>query len=166
MASKKIRLLTSEVDSGDLDDIVRYNKYRIEHKWHHNHVYLGLYATINGCHHFRIKPSEEILLKCYREPENKYDKNAIRIVESNGITVGRMPRKCCEIVSPYIDGNDIILTSVFYKGKMSHGNSEDFGLGPKLVCVYFLEFKDSLKRDESMEIFMNALKSYKEFELI
>ena len=103
-------------------------------------------------------------MQCVREPDNVYHSNAIK-VQSNGVTVGRMPRKCSEIVAAYFDNNEIIHSIAFCKGRMAHGGSEDFGLGPKLICTYFFEFKNFQKRKEAMAKFLGVLKSCKEMKL-
>jgi len=44
--------------------------------------FLGIVATINGYHHFRVKPyiGIDLLLTAQREPLNSFDNNAIKIV--------------------------------------------------------------------------------------
>ena len=123
MYAKKGCFLASEVDEGDLEDVVKYNKYRMSKNWHRDSYYLGLYATINGYHKFRIKPNENSPLQCVREPENPYDVNAIKIVDTSEGTVGRMPRSFCSMISRYIDSGEIVHATAFYKGNMSHGVS-------------------------------------------
>ena len=76
-----------------------------------------------------------------------------------------MPRKCCGLVADYIDAGDIVNTTVYYKGKMHHGASVDFGLGPKLICVYFFEFSDGRKRDELLKKTLKNLETSKLMEL-
>jgi len=101
----------SEVVEGDFEDICMYNLYRTKKTWR-CFCYLGLYATINGYHHFKVKPREDHAMKCVREPGNAFDKNAIQVVIPESLTgdktvVGRVPRKCAKIISNFIDLNKI-----------------------------------------------------------
>ena len=137
--SPKITILGS---AGDLDDLVFYNQFRKKHKLQKRPAYLGLYATINGYHIYRVRPEVEKPLSLVREPENEYDFNAIKVMDisTSPITmIGRMPRRCSKVIAEYMDNGTITHSCAFYKGKMEFGTSELFGLGPKLVCMYFFE---------------------------
>ena len=97
----------SEVCEGDFEDVIEYNTYRMRMAW--CRFSLGLYGTINGYHHFRIKPSENDKLKCIREHDNRFDKNAIMVaiapktLAEEETTVGRVPRKCAKRIANFLN---------------------------------------------------------------
>ena len=166
MATKKIYILTSEVEKEvDLEDIVRYNSMRRE-RINRGNCYLAVYSTINGYHHFKIKPTLGISMTCEREPENPHDNKAIKVIlptQASPCVVGRMPKNVCQVVSNFMDGKEILHTTVFRLDKMHHGPSEDFGQGPKLVAVYFFEFLDPLKRNALAVQLKKCCHTLKEF---
>ena len=166
MESKKICVLTSEVSNGELEDLVQYNLYRKTNKLN-RFFYLGLYATINGYHHFKVKPEPKNVMHCIRVPDNKYDGNAIKVVlpsnDNDEVIVGRVPKIVCEIATTYIDNGDLVSSKALYLGEMSHGASTDFGLGPKLNCIYFFEFKQWEKRNQMKAALLNSLQTCKTF---
>jgi len=47
---------------------------------------------------------------------------------------------------------------------MCHGESSDFGSGPKLVVLYFFEFNDIAHRDELREKLKENLDQLDDFE--
>ncbi|KAI1817848.1 hypothetical protein GGS20DRAFT_531056 [Poronia punctata] len=57
-----------------------------------------------------ITPGESIL--CIREPNNQYDKNAIRVDNSMGVQIGHIPRNLAEKLAPYLDNREIMLDGV------------------------------------------------------
>ncbi|PNY27303.1 Helicase-like transcription factor, partial [Tolypocladium capitatum] len=52
-------------------------------------------------------PGEVVL--CHREPQNKYDPNAIRVDNVMYQQIGHLPRKVAEKIAPYMDSGDIAL---------------------------------------------------------
>lgn len=52
-----------------------------------------------------VGPGEEVTL--VREPHNKYDRNAIQVLNISGAQVGHIPRKIAEKLAPLIDSNQI-----------------------------------------------------------
>ena len=92
-------LIPSEFEF-DFEDVTDYNIYRMKkNNSYSQQYYLGIYGTINGYHHFRTKPSDERFCKplsCVREPDNLYDKNAIKVVSpTDFVMFGRVPRLLC-----------------------------------------------------------------------
>lgn len=75
-----IRYLESEIGKKDLENFVDYNIYRNSNKWNHKYIYLGFYATANGYHKIGNKPEIKRPMRAEREPNNKYDPNAIRML--------------------------------------------------------------------------------------
>ena len=165
----QVKCLNSEVNEGDLEHVVYYNMLLRIKLWRRKFFCLGMYATINGYHKFRVKPEEKIPLNCKREPRNRFDERAVQIVKKTSsptereIVVGRMPKNCANIISPYFDSGDIAHSTVFFTGQMHHGNSIDLGLGPKLICVYFFEFGNWEKRNDMMNKLKSNLKSFNIF---
>ncbi|QUC22554.1 uncharacterized protein UV8b_06795 [Ustilaginoidea virens] len=72
-----------------------------------------LYGTFNtkivGIQYYNgnATAGEEVL--CRREPDNQYDRNAIRMDNVMNRQIGHLPRKVVERVAPYIDSGDIFL---------------------------------------------------------
>ena len=67
---------------------------------------------MNGYHAFCVKPEKIVPLGCEREPRIQFDKNAIKIIiPETDTTVGRMPKKCCKIVAPFMDTGGIASVS-------------------------------------------------------
>ena len=157
-------MLGSEIDQeGDLQDLLDYNIYR--RKQDQNDLkcfHLGIYGTINGYHYFRKKPNQNQPLYCVREPQNPYDKKAIKVLvphhdntsrnnaKEHQHTVGRVSRKLTNVIADLLDSGEITHLTVFFKGTMHHGMSTDFGEGPKLECIYFLEFQKSCTRFDAL----------------
>eukprot|EP00111_Clytia_hemisphaerica_P000899 TCONS_00002633-protein len=88
--TKRIRCLTSEVfQEADLEDIVQHNRFRFDNNLRKK-PFLGFYSTVNGYHHFHVRPYS-CRMTCMREPENNYDPKVIKILKEDGTCVGRMP---------------------------------------------------------------------------
>ncbi|KAF4954064.1 hypothetical protein FSARC_12231 [Fusarium sarcochroum] len=74
---------------------------------------LELYGTfagkIVGVRYYRgyASPGEAVL--CKREPNNQYDRNAIRVDNVVNAQIGHLPRKIVEKITPYVDRGDIVL---------------------------------------------------------
>ncbi|KAJ5689130.1 hypothetical protein N7462_003522 [Penicillium macrosclerotiorum] len=70
-----------------------------------------LYGTIEGTivgvryYNGRATPGEHVILK--REPENKYDRNAIRVDNVMGSQIGHIPRQLAAKLASYMDGKDL-----------------------------------------------------------
>ncbi|KAG9255869.1 SNF2 family N-terminal domain-containing protein [Emericellopsis atlantica] len=72
-----------------------------------------LYGTFDGkivgirYYNGRVSPGELVL--CIREPQNKFDSNAIRIDNVMGQQVGHLPRKVVTKLAPYVDRGDLVI---------------------------------------------------------
>ncbi|KAH6996387.1 SNF2 family N-terminal domain-containing protein [Ilyonectria sp. MPI-CAGE-AT-0026] len=72
-----------------------------------------LYGTfagkIVGIRYYRgyASPGETVL--CRREPQNQYDRNAIRVDNVVNDQIGHLPRKIAEKIAPYMDRGDVTL---------------------------------------------------------
>ena len=137
--------------------------YCEEYQIRYGSIFLAIWATVNGYHHFQIRPliGFEMILTCSREPLNIHDSNAIKmtvpvmrqlrdvldiVVRENprqtikdiaGKTVGRMPAILAAILGVLLDSKEVIKISWIYSGSLRHGQSL-IGDGPKLNCIYFV----------------------------
>ena len=60
-----------------------YDQFRIEKEWHNeNTTPLTVFHGMKGYHHFRIRPltGSRMKMLCIREPQNVYDRYAVKIV--------------------------------------------------------------------------------------
>ena len=116
-------------------------------------------------------------LKCIREPDNQFDRNAILIMappledlaeeildvivqpkinrtarEVAGKKIGRMPRVMAKIISPLMSSNRITkATAIFIGGFRSRPSV--LGDGAKMNCLYFFEvdtLQTKLTLDEAL----------------
>ncbi|QPG94777.1 hypothetical protein C2857_006943 [Epichloe festucae Fl1] len=79
----------------------------------------GTFDTkIVGIQYYRGEASPGEVVLCRREPENQYDRNAIRMDNVMYQQIGHLPRKIVEKVAPYVDSGDIVLEASLsgYKG--------------------------------------------------
>jgi len=60
-------------------------------------------------------------VKLVREPSNQYDRNAIRVLNINGIQVGHIPRNVAVKLAPLLDQSKVSV-----EGEMLEGNSKTF----------------------------------------
>jgi hypothetical protein len=75
-----------------------------------------------------------------RETNNTYDPRAIIVYDStNGHLVGRVPQGLQSLIYDWILNNNIARSSLFCTGEFQHDGQVQGG-GPKLKCVYLLEF--------------------------
>ena len=52
---------------------------------------IRIYGVVKGYHAYRVKPRVGEVLVCKMEPENTYDKKAVRVVNKDGQTIGHVP---------------------------------------------------------------------------
>ncbi|TRX89349.1 hypothetical protein FHL15_009786 [Xylaria flabelliformis] len=77
---------------------------------------LELYGTIDnkivGVQYYDgiVTPGESIL--CIREPNNVYDRNAVRVNNIMGSQIGHLPRVFVQKIAPYLDSGEIVLDGV------------------------------------------------------
>ncbi|KAG6009396.1 hypothetical protein E4U54_008571 [Claviceps lovelessii] len=79
----------------------------------------GIFNTkIVGVQYYngRASPGEVVL--CHREPDNEYDRNAIRVDNVMSRQIGHLPRQIVQKVAPYLDSGDIVIEASLsgYKG--------------------------------------------------
>lgn len=75
-----------------------------------------------------------------RETNNAYDPRAIIVYDStNGRHVGRVPRGLNGLLHTWISSNTLARSTLFWTGEFQH-DGQVRGGGPKLKCVYLLEF--------------------------
>ena len=116
-------------------------------------------TTINGYHHFRVRPlpGPEMPMYLQEEDDNPYDKNAIQVRipsesffpsldkfkktkdEQNvsdvlGKVVGRLPRNVAAVIKADMISGEMTHGFVFYSGDIIHGGQREGG-GVKLRCV-------------------------------
>ncbi|KAI1105178.1 SNF2 family N-terminal domain-containing protein [Jackrogersella minutella] len=114
-----------------------------------------LYGTLDNkivgvrYYHGIVNPGERVL--CIRDPNNPYDRNAIRVDNVMRTQIGHIPATVASKIAPYIDGNDIILEGVLT------GNKNSFDCP---VRLYFygtsapsarLELEERLKADRLLK---------------
>ncbi|KAI1410851.1 SNF2 family N-terminal domain-containing protein [Hypoxylon sp. FL1857] len=114
-----------------------------------------LYGTLDnkivGVRYYNgvVNPGEKVLLR--RDPNNPYDRNAIRVDNVMGIQIGHIPATVALKIAPYIDRNEIILEGVL----TGHKNTFDCP-----VRLYFygtsdpsgrLELEERLKADKLLK---------------
>lgn len=79
-------------------------------------VPLELYGTLDnkivGVRYYNGIATPHELVAIRREPNNQYDRNAIRIDNVIGQQIGHLPRKFVEKLAPYIDEDEIVLEGV------------------------------------------------------
>ncbi|KAK2606109.1 hypothetical protein QQS21_003504 [Conoideocrella luteorostrata] len=72
-------------------------------------LYGNFDTKIVGIQYYNGQASAGEVVLCRREPENQYDRNAIRMDNVLDRQIGHLPRKIVERVAPYLDSGDIIL---------------------------------------------------------
>jgi hypothetical protein len=72
------------------------------------------------------------------EPENHYDRSAIKAQRRTGQVVGRVPRDLAAVLGNMLRQRAVHHIYVVYTGVMQH-DGPILGGGPKLVCAYLLE---------------------------
>ncbi|GJJ06235.1 hypothetical protein Clacol_000425 [Clathrus columnatus] len=63
-----------------------------------------------------VGPGEEVTL--VREPFNRFDRNAIQVLNISGLQVGHIPRNIAEKLAPLIDSNQIAVEGVMQEGNI------------------------------------------------
>ena len=156
----------SLVEIMDLDDILALREaYRGKYMRNKDteSEYLSILVTINGYHHFRVKPhiGIDLLLTAQREPLDAFDGNPIKFVmpplsevkldmlglcvrakaplqtvsDIVGKAVGLVPASMSAILSKFLDEKNIEFFAV-YTGLMQHGRNINLGEGSKLIYVF------------------------------
>ncbi|KAK2040137.1 SNF2 family domain-containing protein [Colletotrichum somersetense] len=75
-----------------------------------------LYGTLDnkivGVRYYNGYASPGEVVVCLREPNNQYDRNAIRVCNVMGVQIGHLPRKVVEKLAPYVDRDEIAIEAV------------------------------------------------------
>ncbi|OAX42534.1 hypothetical protein K503DRAFT_847742 [Rhizopogon vinicolor AM-OR11-026] len=85
-------------------------------------LYCTLRTSIVGVQYYKglVGPGEEV--RILREPHNKYDRNAIKVMNIGGTQVGHIPRQTAAKLAPLLDRGAISLEGVMYEGNLSGFN--------------------------------------------
>ncbi|KAL0578764.1 hypothetical protein V5O48_003262 [Marasmius crinis-equi] len=73
-----------------------------------------------------VGAGEEVVLQ--REPANRYDRNAIRVLNIGGTQVGHIPRNMASKLAPMLDARKITIEGVTLDGNLGGGRSATFTL--------------------------------------
>ncbi|KAK1598293.1 SNF2 family domain-containing protein [Colletotrichum navitas] len=75
-----------------------------------------LYGTLDnkivGVRYYNGYASPGEVVVCLREPNNQYDRNAIRVCNVMGVQIGHLPRKVVEKLAPYVDRDEIAIEAI------------------------------------------------------
>ncbi|XP_052681696.1 uncharacterized protein LOC128162503 [Crassostrea angulata] len=118
-------------------------------------------STVNGYHQFRATPPTGINFPMTIEPEtnNPYDRFAClvkapaqdhlqgRYLEFSGVTFGRVPKNICNVISVDKRKQILLRARCVFLGHMVHDGQQRGG-GPKLVCMYLLEYRNNVNIHE------------------
>ncbi|KAF7558403.1 hypothetical protein G7046_g5754 [Stylonectria norvegica] len=72
-------------------------------------LYGSFSGKIVGVRYYQGYASPGEIVLCRREPQNQYDRNAIRVDNVVGNQIGHLPRKVVEKIAPYMDRGDLTL---------------------------------------------------------
>ncbi|GKT59324.1 Rad5-like protein [Colletotrichum tofieldiae] len=73
---------------------------------------LFVYNKIVGVRYYNGYASPGEVVVCLREPNNQYDRNAIRVCNVMGVQIGHLPRKVVEKLAPYVDRDEIAIEAI------------------------------------------------------
>lgn len=132
---------------------------------------LGFFALLYRYHQFRaVSPpvGTRFPMICIPEPTNPFDRFAcivkgpsqeqtpLRFRAHSDVVFGRVPKHICNVISVGMRTHQTLLrASCIYLGHMVHGG-QGVGGGPKLVCMYLLEYNS---RENITEV-ANHLRRY------
>ncbi|KAG2362277.1 SNF2 family N-terminal domain-containing protein [Suillus spraguei] len=82
-------------------------------------LYCTLSSSIVGVQYYNglVGPGEEVRL--VREPQNKYDRNAIEVKNIGGTKVGHVPKQTAAKLAPLMDRGAITVEGVMHEGNLS-----------------------------------------------
>ncbi|KAG6248389.1 hypothetical protein E4U23_002999 [Claviceps purpurea] len=81
-----------------------------------------LYGVFNGkivgIQYYKGQASPGEVVLCHREPENQYDRNAIRVDNVMSQQIGHLPRQIVQKLAKYVDSGDLVIEASLsgYKG--------------------------------------------------
>ncbi|KAF9012434.1 SNF2 family N-terminal domain-containing protein [Cyathus striatus] len=82
-------------------------------------LYCSMSTNVVGIQYYSglVGPGEEVLL--VREPQNRYDRNAIQVKNIGQTQVGHLPRKIAENLAPLLDRRAVTVEGVINDGNLS-----------------------------------------------
>ncbi|KAI0940604.1 hypothetical protein AcW1_003757 [Taiwanofungus camphoratus] len=107
------QLSTSQMlEEDDDEDVVEVEDTRDE-------LYVMLKTSIVGVQYYNglVGPGEEVRL--VRQPENKYDRNAIQVKNIGGTQVGHIPRQIAAKLAPLMDRSLVAVEGVMHEGNLT-----------------------------------------------
>ncbi|KDQ18333.1 hypothetical protein BOTBODRAFT_184989 [Botryobasidium botryosum FD-172 SS1] len=83
-----------------------------------NEHYIRLVTNVVGVQYYTglVGPGEEVIL--VREPHNKYDKNAIQVLNIARTQVGHIPRNIASQLAPLMDQELVVVEGTIHEGNM------------------------------------------------
>jgi hypothetical protein len=106
------------------------------------HFVFHLHLLFCRYQHFRRSQAGiHNILTCVPESSNIYDRWAVTAVQDDmGNVIGRVPKNICNIISISQSVHHTLVRAIcIYTGEMLHDPPVEGG-GPKLKCVYLVEF--------------------------
>ncbi|KIP02391.1 hypothetical protein PHLGIDRAFT_297330 [Phlebiopsis gigantea 11061_1 CR5-6] len=84
-------------------------------------MYVMMRTNVVGIQYYEglVGPGEEVTL--VREPTNKYDRNAIKVVNIGRNQVGHIPREVAARLAPLMDRREITVEGVMHEGNLTGG---------------------------------------------
>ncbi|KAF8520324.1 SNF2 family N-terminal domain-containing protein [Hysterangium stoloniferum] len=96
-------------------------------------LYISMSASVVGLQYYKgmVGPGEEVQL--VREPHNRYDSNAIQVLNISGMQVGHIPRNISSKLAPLIDRNLVTVEALDRTLKIYGASHKRAELEPVLV---------------------------------
>ncbi|KAG8893962.1 hypothetical protein FRB99_001605, partial [Tulasnella sp. 403] len=85
----------------------------------HEELYIAFPSQVVGIRHYTGLVQAGELVSVVREPSNKYDRNAIQVVNASGVQVGHIPQAACRPLAPLMDEGLVTVEGVMKTGNMS-----------------------------------------------
>ncbi|EGO00039.1 hypothetical protein SERLA73DRAFT_167889 [Serpula lacrymans var. lacrymans S7.3] len=85
-------------------------------------LYCVMQASVVGVQYYKglVGPGEEVRL--IREPHNRYDRNAIQVMNIGGTQVGHIPRNIASKLSPLLDRGSVTVEGVMREGNLTRSS--------------------------------------------
>ncbi|KZT00465.1 uncharacterized protein LAESUDRAFT_553779 [Laetiporus sulphureus 93-53] len=115
--SQPLRHLTQNPASQTIEDEQDDDVVEIEDP--KDELYCTLKTSIVGVQYYKglVGPGEQVRL--VREPNNKYDRNAIQVKNIGGTQVGHVPRNAAAKLAPLMDRNLVTVEGVMHEGNLT-----------------------------------------------
>ena len=168
--------------------VEEYAFERVKRNYHMNNSFVVIFSKISGYHHFHKRPLTgcRMLMDLIREPENPYDRYAVRVraPQLNAISqtlwdtetkpmpkrqtvrdvagrwVGRVPLALTKIISSGIESQKIVHAHAICTDVVLQEGCDISG-GPKLSSAYFLEIRNNDIANEISSEFLNIADAVK-----